>query len=404
MESKLEFINESLLEDLLKDYLGSGAKITKVTRKSIPVGDNFSSELLRITIGYSIPTSIEEQKLSLIAKYLPDDSFLIKFSEEMKSFKREMLMYSSTLLEMYSFGCLKCVAPKPYAISTKPKPTILLEDLSILDYRPGSRDKGLDLNHCLYALDRLAAFHASSVALHERNPRSMEVYDQALFADVESMNALMTTGFREVINTCKRWPELNKYAPKLTSLQEDFMVNLLAANKPSTNFNVLNHGDFWINNIMFLYDSIGHIEDVRFIDYQVLCYSSPSIDLHYFLIMGADVQTKQKATELLRRYHEKLIHYLIKLSAKTVPPTWDEFFEDFRSRAFYGIVTAAVALPLMKAGNRPDSSIEGFLNSEGEEGYRHYAFNNSSYLKELTTSFTFYEGLGVFNLPHSLKS
>ncbi|XP_031354641.1 uncharacterized protein LOC116179498 [Photinus pyralis] len=396
MDSKFDVVNESLLEDLLKNHLGSGAKITTVTRKSIPVGENFNSVLLRISIGYSIPTSTEEQKLSLVAKCLPDDGFLIKFSEDMKFFKREMLMYSSTLREMYSFGCLECVAPKPYAISTDPKPTILLEDLSTLDYRTASRDEGLDLNHCHFVLDRLAAFHATSVVLHEKNPRSMHVFDQALFADVDGMNAIMTTGFRELINTCKRWPELKKFTSKLTPLQEGFLGNLLAANKPSTNFNVLNHGDFWINNIMFLHDSNGHIEDVRFIDYQALYYSSPSIDLHYFLVLGPNFQTKHKATELLRHYHEKLIHYLLKLSAKTVPPKWDEFFEDFRSRAFYGVVTAAVTLAFMKAGNRPDSCIDSFLNSVGEEGFRYYAFNNSGYLKELTTLFTVYESLGVF--------
>ncbi|KAK5640986.1 hypothetical protein RI129_009533 [Pyrocoelia pectoralis] len=413
MSSKSDHLSIDLLQHVIRNNIDDDADILSVTKLKFPLGENFNSELMRINIIYNSPIRMEEQKCSMIAKYLPDDCFMLKFSEDMKFFEREMLMYKSTLPEMYSFGnipmfgsflkllslitgCLKCIAAEPYLISTEPKTAILLEDLSILDFRTISPGTAFDMDHCLYILDRLATFHASSVALYEKDPSSMELFKYALFDDVDGVKPFMTIGLQELIETCKRWPGLSMYAPKLELIQKDFLEIVFKSNKPSAKFNVLNHGDLWTNNIMISYNSNGKIKDVRFVDYQTLFYSSPAIDLHYFLVTGTSLESKKNITELLKLPHRNGMIFLKIFGHEHSTVRLQHKLLD-NPIVSIGLAGAVVTLAFMKVEDRFDTMTASFLNSEEREGFRYHAFNNTRYLEEITVLLAFYDELGIFD-------
>lgn len=76
-------------------------------------------------------------------------------------------------------------------------------------------------------------------------------------------------------------------------------------------FNVLNHGDCWSNNIMFQYDAFGKIKNTLFIDFQVGKYGSPANDLYYFILSSANKEIKLKEFDyLIRFYYDNLIENL----------------------------------------------------------------------------------------------
>ncbi|KAF6212446.1 hypothetical protein GE061_012969, partial [Apolygus lucorum] len=66
--------------------------------------------------------------------------------------------------------------------------------------------------------------------------------------------------------------------------------NLLASNpsllSPSKTFrNALAHADLWTNNIMFQYDSSKVITDCILVDYQLVGYCPPSVDVYSMIFI-----------------------------------------------------------------------------------------------------------------------
>lgn len=105
-----------------------------------------------------------------------------------------------------------------------------------------------------------------------------------------------------------------------------------------TDFNVLNHGDMWINNIMFQYDNDGNIQEMLFVDLQMCKYGSPAIDLYYFLISSCNPDIKMKEFDyLIRYYYDELIDCLQLLKYSKPLPKLTDLHADIIKRGFYGI-------------------------------------------------------------------
>ena len=68
--------------------------------------------------------------------------------------------------------------------------TIVVDDLCAQGFRMAGRQKGLDLPHCLLVMRTLARFHAASVALHDKDPDSLSLYDQNFFSEPEAKEGL----------------------------------------------------------------------------------------------------------------------------------------------------------------------------------------------------------------------
>merc|ERR1719481_516730 len=76
--------------------------------------------------------------------------------------------------------------------------------------------------------------------------------------------------------------------------------------RPDFHVETILHGDPWFNNMLFKYNEEQMVEDVVFIDFQMMSFGSPTDDLTYFLSSSVtgDLMKKYK-DHLLTLYHTK---------------------------------------------------------------------------------------------------
>ncbi|KYN14139.1 hypothetical protein ALC57_13724 [Trachymyrmex cornetzi] len=450
------WLNLSFVEKILrKSEDDNSIQIIDIFSKpATSKGDNYTSDMIRITVEYSFERGscrIKEKK-SIIFKILPElGSVRQKFVIKSGLFHTEMSMMSNTLNKMN-----KLLQPK-YRLSGKAlyvqneDPLLLvIEDLAALGFRMADRLSGLDLDHSILALRRLARFHAASVALCEKEPKQKEIYSKGTFNKQQSseMRNIFIMCTKALADEIAHWPEVKKYSEKIAKLSDhiyqigidatklckdefnvinhgDFHVNNMLfrydndgkpidhifepkqkemylkgvfneqyppeiknifikstkaladeiANWPEVKkysekiaklsdhmyqigintsklfedeFNVINHGDFQLNNILFKYNNDGKPIDYILVDFQMCVYASPAFDLLCFLNSSTSFDViEYKRDVLLSEYLDTLTTTMKQLNCKTEPPTMKELKAILKRRASFGMLISFTVLPYM---------------------------------------------------------
>lgn len=165
--------------------------------------------------------------------------------------------------------------------------------------------------------------------------------------DTDVLSTFYLTQFDAAVEVISTWPDFVYYAEKLRRIRGVFMERGRLAFDPSPkHFNTLIHGDMWTNNLMTRWltgnepngdDTVSAPDNVCLIDFQYSCWTSPTIDLHYFLNTSAcETLRLNHVNELVEFYHTNLVTFLKQLKYKNYIPTVEEFQMQFREKSFYG--------------------------------------------------------------------
>lgn len=401
------WITKELFEDALRNFYKNKSIDIKgyYSEAAVPAGDNYTSYLYRVTVSYTTDEDCNDngmiKTISTLVKSQPTDGGIMEsLSTEMSLFPMEIKMFADTLRQLHKILGENGILSSECLLTINKPPLLVLEDLKPLGFKMVDRQFGLDLDHCTMVLQKMAKLHAASLVMIKRDPQSKDGFKEGIYFESEMVRGWIKTSFDAVIDAAKNWPGCEKYARKLEALGEKAIDRgIKASERNPEEFNVLNHGDCWSNNIMFSYYSNGVLKDARFVDFQLVTYKSPVIDLHYFIATSPSVEVRRNHLDtLLKTYHTTLVIELgkLKYNLENVP-TRAELQKIFEDKAFYGMVAACSVLPLVRASSRPDASFNNLMTDPSKGGFRDHCYNNERYRAIMEIELKYFNDLGILD-------
>jgi thiamine kinase-like enzyme len=143
-----------------------------------------------------------------------------------------------------------------------------MEDLKEQGFRMAERISGLDMNHCLLVMRQLGRYHAASAVLHEKEPEHFRHFLDSLFTInlTESTERLFKTNILNLVKEVGKWPDYKeRFYEKLLKIADNVCTYFVdSLRRDEEEFNVLCHGDLWLNNMMFRYsEDTGEVMNIR---------------------------------------------------------------------------------------------------------------------------------------------
>ncbi|XP_065363812.1 uncharacterized protein LOC135957074 [Calliphora vicina] len=379
LDNKLEppaYLNKEFFKAALED--GLREKIVEIKNiifaESSGGGENYCSKIYQVKALYRRSKYQLDEEIELIVKSIaitPATQFL----DDLAVFLREKIFYSDVLgkLELLIADGSKFGAKCLYT-TREPMQTIVFDDLTQYGYKLANRQSGLNEEHCIVTLKKLAKFHASSMILLKRDAGIKEHFrtgmlDENYIRTSERFMDFMTLLLRTLADLVKTWEGYETISEKLHGHCDHLIENLVKTGKEKANeLSVLNHGDLWVNNFLFKYaeDQPEKPIDVLFVDFQNSFFGSPGCDINFFLNSSVQLDVLINRRDfLIESYYDTLTDSLKSMYYNHIP-TLDDIKMEIYSRELYGFFSSYAFLPMvaMKKEDSLDNSIEAFANKD----------------------------------------
>lgn len=359
---------------LRKELCDETINVLHVKTSNFEKGINFLSDFFKVRITYTILSKIDKkiaiQIADIVVKSEPIDGIQLTMVHEQGMFIRELKMLKEVLPKIEKL-VHKQLGPKLWYGSSEFR-ILVMENLSERGFVMKDRQKGLSMEQCLLVIEQLAKLHAGSVALHEKEPKLIESFKSGGILSVNCPASFMRMSEVSLLNVSKAirdWTD-QKYAhiaTKLDKLAKTFRIRCADIYEYEPNeFCVLNHGDCWINNIMFKESDNGKLNDILMVDYQMSVYSSPAIDLHYFLNICPQIKFESDDF-LLFSYLKTLTDTMISLDCATKALTMEKLKTALHEKRIYAVFAGIILGLRMMADSKETEDFADVLEKlQGE--------------------------------------
>ena len=232
------------------------------------LGDGFIGEILRVKISGLLGGN--QSTLKIIVKQPPTSQ--IRRDMAMKLFERETYMYNVILPVFNKFQLDHNVKPDVSGFFAYPKchyayfnkeqdqSFIIMEDIRESGFSMENKLKPVQFTHAKAVMENLGQLHGISLAMKKQRPEEFAKYQSlkdVMNADDSPIQKQMLEQMMDVnVNKAILTLDDNETALKEKVLKAGKKIldaDFFAA-KHSEPYSVINHGDSWINNMMFRYE------------------------------------------------------------------------------------------------------------------------------------------------------
>ncbi|KAG5675463.1 hypothetical protein PVAND_005365 [Polypedilum vanderplanki] len=369
--------------------------------------ENFLSVVYRAKINVEIFASNERKFVDVIIKAMLSNLPEIK---EWSVFPREIFIYKNIIKSFENIWKERAneeivFGPKCLKVATEPYEVVVLDDLKAEGFQMLNRKLGVDVDQAKLVLSKLAKFHAASCIRYQKDGEISKQLDRKATLQLFTKDSPFYEGyfkmireFRSVISEIKGFEKIHKV---VSTWDPEVMINsFFEATKPFKNgFKILNHGDDWLNNIMFKINDKGITEDVKLLDYQISYWGSCAGDLFYFLISSVKDECKTKYfDEFIEYYHSELVNSLKKLNYDQHIPTLNELWDDLLEKRQFASSILIDIMFICKYDSDQEITMEQFTdpNAFTPEMFNRM-YRNDNYLKALKSWLPFLYERGYLN-------
>jgi Ecdysteroid kinase-like family len=287
-----------------------------------------------------------------------------------------------------------------YELSTSPA-YFVFEDLTQRGYSMADRKVGLNSTELEPTLAKLARLHATTATMYKADPTSMKHHNFSNFNERQpSYFPLFENSLGACADQAKKWPGFEKIAAKMHDLKPRLMKKGCQVYiRDESCFNVLTHGDLWVNNIMFQYDEGSKPADVMLIDYAVGFFGSPAIDLSYLLFTSCANELRGHDFDILiQYYHAELSAVLRKLNYPEPRPTLLEIHIEMMKKGIVGLIFAMLINALRVVDDTADADLSSLLlDTETALKFREKMFQHPKYADRMQYLLQYFDRKGYLD-------
>lgn len=292
--------------------------INHVIKPSLALGEHFGSTMFRVEINFTSSSSANNS-LSVIVKIPPQHGAQAEFAESSPIFQIEQNMYNGPLNEiktlLESVGDFSKIQPRLIYQAVKPNRIIVMEDLGVSGYEKILQPLE-DFDESIIVFERLAKYHAAGFYLISEKKVDYSNFNHSIFhmEDPLVQEKVLVESIEVLAEVLSSWGGHEDYVKKLKVFSRNFneMGRRLYEPDPA-GYNVLNHGDFHIKNLLFKKKE-EKVEDFYILDFQLCVVANPCVDLFYALYNQiSDVNRRTRRDEIIQIYHAEFTRILKRL-------------------------------------------------------------------------------------------